>query len=83
MTVAARKTYNEIVEKLQDLNEQQLSAIHTIVVGLIDNEYVSPLGIQSDEQLWEHIDHSVAQADAGTGEDADQVIKELMQEFVE
>ena len=83
MTVAAQKTYNEIVEKLQDLNEQQLSAIHTIVDGLIDNEYISPLDIQSDEQLWEHIDHSVAQADAGIGEDADTVIKELIQEFAE
>ena len=81
MTLAARRTYEDIVEKLQDLNDQQLSAIHTIIVGLVKNDYVSPLDIKTEEQLWAHIDHSVAQADAGIGEDADKVIDELMREF--
>ena len=34
-----------------------------------------------ENQLWEHIDHSLAQAKAGIGQDADEVIKELKQEF--
>ena len=81
MTIAARRTYEDIVDKLQDLNDQQLTAIHTIIIGLVDNKYISPLDIKTEEQLWEHIDHSVAQADAGIGEDADVVISELMREF--
>ncbi len=38
MTMAARKTYEDIVEKLHDLSETQLLAIHTIVVGLVEND---------------------------------------------
>ena len=81
MTIAARKTYDEIVEKLQRLDDEQLIAIHTIVIGLVQNEYNSPLNIRTEEQLWGHIDQSVAQADAGIGEEADVVIDELVREF--
>ena len=38
--------------------------------------------VKSEEQLWRHIDHSVAQADAGIGEEADLVIDELLGQFV-
>ncbi len=82
MTITARRTYEDIVEKLQELNDQQLIAIHTIIIGLVNNQFISPLDIKSDEQLWKHIDHSLTQADAGIGEDADIVIAELMQELV-
>ena len=82
MTIAARRTYDDIVERLGELNDQQLAAIHTIIIGLVDNRYVSPLNITTEDELWAHIDHSVAQADAGVGEDSDLVIDELMQEFV-
>ena len=82
MTIAARRTYDDIVEKLAELSDQQLTAIHTIIIGLVDNGYVSSLNITTEEELWAHIDHSVAQADAGVGEDSDLVIDELMQEFV-
>ena len=81
MMIATSRIYDEIVDKLQNLNDQQLTAIHTIIVGLTDKEFIGPLDIRTEGQLWEHIDHSVAQADAGLGEDADIVIDELMQEF--
>ena len=81
MTIAARKTYDEIVEKLQRLDDEQLIAIHTIVIGLVQNEYNSPLNIRTEAQLWGHIAQSVAQADAGIGEEADVVIDELVREF--
>ena len=48
---------------------------------IYSNDYVSPLDIRTEEQLWKHINHSVHQADAGVGEDADAVIDELQQEF--
>lgn len=46
------------------------------------DELSGPLEIKSEEQLWRHIDHSVAQADAGIGEEADLVIDELLGQFV-
>ena len=42
---------------------------------------VSPLGITTEEQLWSHIDHSLEQAKAGMGRDADEVIDDLMREY--
>ena len=39
------------------------------------------MNITTDEQLWDHIDHSLAQAKAGKGRDADEVIDDLMREF--
>ena len=37
-------------------------------------QWQSPLGIKTDEQLWEHIDRSLAQAKAGIGQDADDTV---------
>ena len=42
---------------------------------------VSSLGITTEEQLWSHIDHSLEQAKAGMGRDADDVIDDLMREY--
>jgi hypothetical protein len=49
---------------------------------LVNNELSGPLEIKSEEQLWRRIDHSVSQADAGIGEEADLVIDELLGQFV-
>jgi len=38
VTRMARKTYEEIMEKLLDLSETQLIAIHTIVAGLAEHD---------------------------------------------
>ena len=35
--MACNAVYEEIVERLKDLSEAQLSAIHTIVTGLAEN----------------------------------------------
>lgn len=37
--------------------------------------------IIAEEELWEHIDHSLQQAKAGEGQDADEVIDCLKKEF--
>lgn len=37
--------------------------------------------IIAEEELWEHIDHSLQQAKAGEGHDADEVIDCLKKEF--
>lgn len=81
MTIASRRTYEDIVDRLQDLDDLQLSAIHTIIIGLTNTAFTSPLDIKTEEQLWEHVDHSLAQADTGIGEDVDKVIDDLMREF--
>jgi len=38
MTMMARKTYDDIVEKLQSMNEAQLMEIYTIVIKLAEND---------------------------------------------
>ena len=74
--------YNDTVTRLKELSYSQLSAVHSFVVELEDEKlFESPLNIHTEEQLWNHIDHSLAQAKAGIGRDADEVIDDLMKEF--
>ncbi len=71
--------YNDTIDLLKQLDERQLVAVHAIVVELSgrNTEWESPLGIQNEEQLWAHIDHSLDQAQRGIGRDADDVIDDL------
>ena len=52
-----------------------------IATASVYEDTVSPLGITTEEQLWSHIDHSLEQAKAGMGRDADDVIDDLMREY--
>ena len=79
---AVETMYNDTVERLKGLNIRQLMAVRSFVIELGDEDaFASPLGIQSEEELWQHIDHSLAQAKAGKGREADEVIDDLMKEF--
>ena len=75
--------YNDTVNLLKDLDDRQLYAVHAIIVELAagNNSGKSPLGIDTEEQLWAHIDHSLEQARNGLGRDADDVIDDLRREF--
>ena len=80
--MATASVYEDTVSLLKTLSVDQLEAVHSIIVELADvNKWNSPLNITTDEQLWDHIDHSLAQAKAGKGRDADEVIDDLMREF--
>lgn len=80
--MATASVYEDTVSLLKTLSVDQLEAVHSIIVELADvNKWNSPLNITTDEQLWNHIDHSLAQAKAGKGRDADEVIDDLMREF--
>jgi len=80
--MATASVYEDTVSLLKTLSVDQLEAVHSIIVELADvNKWNSPLNITTDEQLWDHIDHSLAQAKAGKGRDADEVIDDLMWEF--
>ena len=80
--MATASVYEDTVSLLKTLSVDQLEAVHSIIVELADvNKWNSPLNIITDEQLWDHIDHSLAQAKAGKGRDADEVIDDLMREF--
>lgn len=46
-----------------------------------NDAWSSPLGIETETQLWNHIDHSLDQAKTGLGQDADSVIDNLMYEY--
>ena len=75
--------YNDTVDLLGQLDERQLVAVHAIIVELSakNADRNSPLGIQTEDQLWAHIDHSLEQAKNGTGRDPDEVIDDLMRKF--
>ena len=81
--VATTSVYEETVSLLKGLDPKQLMAVHSIIVELANknDKWNSPLGITTDEQLWDHIDHSLEQAKVGKGRDADEVIGDLMREF--
>ena len=75
--------YEDTVDLLKSLDAGQLTAVHAIIVELSVKRQAwnSPLGIETEEQLWNHIDHSLNQAKSGTGKNADDIIDELMQEY--
>lgn len=79
MTLQAQSIYDDTVDLLKTLDESQLRAIHSVIVELTAarEKWHSPLGIKTEE-LWNHIDHSLSQAKAGQGRDADDVIKNLI-----
>ena len=73
------------IDLLEEMDDDQLQAIQTVAKILIfkkpEGKWESPLGIKTEEELWAHIDHSLAQAKAGEDRDADDVIEDLMREF--
>ena len=83
MTLQAQSIYDDTVDLLKTLDESQLKAIHSVIVQLTAarEKWHSPLGIKTEEELWNHIDHSLSQAKAGQGRDADDVIEDLMKEY--
>ena len=81
--IATASVYEDTVNLLKGLSANQLTAVHSIIVELTEKneEWKSPLGITTDEQLWAHIDHSLDQAKAGMGRAADDVINDLMKVY--
>ena len=81
--IATASVYEDTVSLLKTLDANQLNAIHAVIVELAgkNEEYTSPLGITTEEQLWSHIDHSLEQAKAGMGRDVDEVIDDLVREY--
>ena len=80
MTIQAQSIYNDTVDLLKTLDENQLTAVHSMIIELTDNkdEWHSPLGIKTEEELWAHIDHSLAQIDSGECIDSEEFEKEMM-----
>ena len=83
MTLEANHIYNRTVDMMQYLTDQQLSAVYTIVVGMVEKEskWESPLGIETEEQMWAHIDHSLDQIKEGRVAPAKQASSRLRAEY--
>jgi hypothetical protein len=83
LTIQAEELYHETVSLLKNLDEEQLQTVHSMVMELsaVHKKWKSPLGIETEEQLWEHIDHSIAQAKAGEGCDAVEMADRLKREL--
>ena len=78
-----QSVYENAVDLLKNLDERQLMAIQSVIVDLTtaQEKWHSPLGIHSDEEMWDHIDLSLTQARAGEGRDADEILDDLMREY--
>ena len=65
------------------MDDGQLKAAHAVIMKYPIQSISpgSPLGIQIEDQLWTHIDHSLEQTNGGIGRDADEVIDDLMREY--
>ena len=83
MTASAEAVYNETVDLLKKLDEDQLKIVHTILVDMSssDGPEDSPLGISTDEELWDHIELSLSHAKQRIGRNADNVINDLKKEY--
>lgn len=80
---ALASVYEDTVSLLKTLDSNQLNAVHSIIVELAEknDSWDGPLGIKTEMELWEHIDHSLGQAKAGVGRDADEVIEDFIREY--
>ena len=63
---------------LDVLNDNELSAIQEVAKVFIMD---SPFAPKTEEELFERIDRSIAEADAGELEDADKAIDEVLAEI--
>ena len=83
MAESAQSIYENTIDLMRYLDDDQLLAIRAIVIELsaVRIPWKSPLGITNDKQLFAHIDHSLAQAKEGIGRDADEVADGLLQEY--
>lgn len=82
MSPQAKSIYDDTINLLKDLDDNQLQAVHSVIAQFsLANSWNSPLKISTEEELWSHIEHSLSQAKAGEGTDADELIDSLMKEY--
>ncbi len=80
MTSQIQSLYDDTVDLLKTLDENQLTAVHSVIVELTvaQKKWESPLGINTEEELWAHIDNSIDQIASGEYQDAEEFEKEMM-----
>ena len=84
MTVNTQSVYDDTVDLLKKLDEDQLMAIHSVIIEMTvaQGGVSNSLGIRNEDELWQHIDHSFEQAKLGKGRTAEEVIGDLKREYV-
>ena len=83
MMPAINNVYDDTANLLRHLDERQLRAVRSIIIELSEknDSWQSPLGIENEKQLWDHIDQSLEHAKIGVGRDSDDVISDFRREF--
>ena len=51
-------------------------------IGLLENDTENPFRPKSEKELFERIDHSVAQADAGKLQEAEEALDDVISELM-
>ncbi|MBO4395584.1 MAG: hypothetical protein J5819_04485 [Eubacterium sp.] len=68
---------DKILQRIIDGMMRITDTIGELTSLTINNSWQSPLGIETEKQLWDHIDQSLEHAKTGVGRDADDVISDF------
>ena len=77
----AKPVYETTISVLKVLSEESQKKVLDFSVNLLKSDRDNPFSPKSEAELFEQIDHSLAQADAGELQDADEAIEEIMAEL--
>ena len=79
--IEKKPVYESAISVLKVLSEESQKKVLDFSIGLLKSDADNPYRPLTEEELFERIDHSLAQADAGELQDADEAIKEIMTEL--
>ena len=78
---STRPVFDSTVSILEVPTEDSQRKVLNFSVELLENEEDNPFRFKTEAELFEKIDHSIAQADAGVLVDADEAVDEIMAEL--
>ena len=79
--IKSRPVFESAISVLNVLSEESQKKVLDFSIGLLKNDADNPYRPKTEAELFERIDHSLAQANAGELQDADEAIEEIMTEL--
>ena len=77
-----RSEYDQTVDVLQSMTDEELQAIRTIATIIINKKMIDrPFRKLSEEEFLAHVDEGIAELDEGLGEESSKVNAEIAAEF--
>ena len=73
--------FESAVSVLELLPRERQRQVLNFSIGLLKEDEGNPFRPKTEQELFERIDHSLAQADSGMLQDADEALEEVMEEI--